>query len=292
MKLSLAMAAIPIEEYPAIAVECERLGLESVWFPDHVAIPTWRDTPYPYTSTGEPPFPSTMPFYDVWVLTGMVAALTSRIKIGIGVFILPLRPAVLTARAASSAQHASGGRFLLGTGTGWLEEEFEATGESFSNRGARTDEIIEVMRQLWTGEATSYAGKHVTIPEVIVAPRIPAPIPVIIGGTSEPAIRRAARIGDGWYGMNCELAVASSVRDSIQVKREALGKSGPFPYYARLPAPYEQSDVERYLDSGFEYLTIQLDGCGATPSDPIGRKLEFIGSAVERIRAVTDLEPE
>src|SRR5580704_12862178 len=109
------MAAIPIEEYPAIAVECEHLGLESVWFPDHLAIPTWSNANYPYTSTGEPPFASTTPFYDVWVLTGMVAALTSRIKIGIGVFILPLRPAVLTARAASTAQHASGGRFLLGT---------------------------------------------------------------------------------------------------------------------------------------------------------------------------------
>ncbi len=287
MNLSLAMAAIPIEEYPAIAVECERLGLESVWFPDHLAIPTWRDTPYPYTSTGEPPFPSTMPFYDVWILTGMVAALTSRIKIGTGVFVLPLRPAVITARAASTAQHASGGRLLLGTGTGWLEEEFEATGESFADRGPRTDEIVEAMRQLWTGEPTSYAGKYVTFPEVTVAPPVPAPIPVIIGGTSGPAIRRAATLGDGWYGMNCELTVARSVRDSIQAKREALGKSGPFPYYARLPAPYEQPDIEGYVASGFDYLTIQLDGCGAAPSDSIGRKLDLVGSTVERIRAIT-----
>ena len=288
MKLSLAMAAIPIEEYSAIAVECERLDLESVWFPDHLAIPTWRNTPYPYARTGEPPFPSTMPFYDVWVLTGMVAAATSRIKIGTGVFILPLRPAVLTARAASTAQHASDGRFLLGTGTGWLEEEFEATGEPFADRGERTDEIIEVMRQLWTGEPTSYAGKHVTIPEVTIAPAVSVPIPVIIGGTSAPAIRRAATIGDGWYGMNCELELACYVRDSIQKKREALEKSGPFPYYARLPMPYKESDVERYVASGFQYLTIQLDGCGGAPTDPIERKLELIGTIVERIRAVTD----
>jgi probable F420-dependent oxidoreductase len=286
VNVSLSVFDIPIGEYAPLAAAVERAGYDAIWIPDHLATPSRIDSTYPYTASGTHPFDRSTPFFDVWVLAAHLATVTSRLRIGTGVFILPLRPAVITARAASTVQHLSGGRFLFGIGTGWMEDEFAATGQSFSDRGPRTDEIIEVIRRLWTGEATSYAGEYVTVPEVTIAPTVPAPIPIVMGGASGPAVRRAAALGDGWYGTPSDLSTACVARDALEAQRLAAGRDGSFTYFVRVPAPYDPPVIESFLATGFEDLVITLAGCGAAASDPIDRKLELIEQAIEQIRTV------
>jgi probable F420-dependent oxidoreductase len=135
------------------------------------------------------------------VVLAAVASRTTSIKLGTGVFILPLRHPVMVARSVVTLDRMSGGRVLLGIGVGWMPNEFEIVGEDFTNRGKRTDEMIALMRELWSEETIEFHGEYYDIPPVKFAPK-PVDrqrgIPIIVGGTSPGALRRAGRIGDGW----------------------------------------------------------------------------------------------
>ena len=160
---------------------------------------------------------------DVWVNAAHLAAHTTTLKIGSGVLVLPLRSPFVTARAVASAQLLSGGRILLGVGTGWLREEFDAVGEDFDGRGRRTDEAIGILRRLWSGEVVEHDGESYSFGPVQFVPAVDPP-PVVVGGTSKPALRRAARLGDGWYGPSVPLEQSVAARDAID---EAARRARP-----------------------------------------------------------------
>jgi probable F420-dependent oxidoreductase len=154
-----------------------------------------------YTTDGLPPMHPDTPAFDPFVVLAAVSSRTERIKLGTGVFILPLRHPVMVARSVVTLDRMSGGRVLLGIGVGWMPDEFEIVGEDFTNRGKRTDEMIRLMRELWSEETIEFHGEHYDIPPVKFQPKPidrQRGIPIIVGGTSPGALKRAGTLGDGW----------------------------------------------------------------------------------------------
>jgi probable F420-dependent oxidoreductase len=201
MKFGMSLSGLGARHYPEVAEMAEANGFDSVWMPEHLIFPAEMPPKYLYTPDGYPPMRSDTPAFDPWVVLGGVATRTSTIRLATGVFILPLRHPIMVARSVVTLDRLSGGRVVLGMGVGWMPDEFEIVGEDFRNRGARADEMIELMRLLWSEDTIEFHGKYYDIPPVKFAPK-PIDkqhgIPVVVGGTSPGALRRAGRLGDGW----------------------------------------------------------------------------------------------
>jgi probable F420-dependent oxidoreductase len=201
MKFAASLSGLGARHYPEVAEAAEANGFDSIWMPEHLIFPVEMPPEYSYTPDGFPPMHSDTPSFDPFVVLGGVATRTQSIKLGTGVFILPLRHPVSVARSVISLDRLSGGRVLFGIGVGWLSDEFEIVGQDFSNRGRRTDEMIELMRALWSDDPVEFHGEFYDIPPVRFFPkpvRKQEGIPIIVGGTSAGALRRAGRLGDGW----------------------------------------------------------------------------------------------
>jgi probable F420-dependent oxidoreductase len=181
-----------------MAQRAEELGYDALWAPDHIVIPVQFESRYPYSYSGRFPFPADAPFPEAHTLLSFLASVTRRVRLGTSVMIMPLRNPVLNAKMLATLQYLSGGRLVLGAGVGWLREEGEAMGVPWDHRGQRTDEHIQLMRALWTQEDPRFEGRFYRIAGVRCEPRPPVPPPVWVGGHGEPALRRVARLGDGW----------------------------------------------------------------------------------------------
>ncbi len=172
----------------ALAQQAESLGLDSVWVSDHIA----------YPATFAERFGTSV--YEAVTTLTWVGAVTQRIQLGTAVLIAPYRNPLLLAKQLATLDDLSGGRTIVGVGAGWMEEEFQALGADFAERGAITDEHLQVMRTLWRDDNPSHTGERFYFPPLCAEPRPtqqPAP-PIWIGGNTLPALRRAARLGEGW----------------------------------------------------------------------------------------------
>jgi probable F420-dependent oxidoreductase len=201
MKFAMSMSGLGARHYPEVAEAAEANGFESVWMPEHLIFPAEMPPNYSYTPDGYPPMHSDTPAFDPWVVLGGVATRTKDIRLATGVFILPLRHPIGVARSVVTLDRLSGGRVVLGIGVGWMPDEFEIVGLDFHNRGKRTDEMIVLMRKLWSEETIEFHGEFYDIPPVKFLPKPvnkQRGIPIIVGGTSRGALRRAGRLGDGW----------------------------------------------------------------------------------------------
>ncbi len=179
----------------------EELGFESLWTVEHVVVPTNYQSPYPYSPTGKMPGGEDVPIPDPLIWLAYVAAATQRIRLATGILILPQRNPVILAKELATLDRLSGGRVELGVGVGWLEEEFDALGVPFDERGRRTDEHIEVLRRLWREPETAFDGEFTRFAALKSYPKpASADGPKIhIGGHTPAAARRAGRIGDGFF---------------------------------------------------------------------------------------------
>ena len=196
----------------AMAQGAEAGGFQTLWTVEHVVVPSGYESPYPYDASGKMAGGAEvfdLPDPLVWL--AFAAAHTERIRLGTGIFILPQRNPVVAAKEIATLDHLSGGRVVLGVGAGWLAEEFDAIGVPFEERGARLDEYIDVLRELWAPandpERSSIDGDFVQFESCISRPR-PAngTVPIIIGGHSPVAARRAGRRGDGFFPMGADVA--------------------------------------------------------------------------------------
>ena len=193
----------------AVARQAEELGFSDVWVSDHVALP--KDAPYP---------PSSYILEPLVALTWAAAA-TGRVGLGTTVLVLPLRPPVLLAKMLGSLDLMSGGRLILGAAGGWLEEEFAALGVPFAERGARTDETLNLLRRCWTEDPIDARAPTtgVVMEGMRLKPQPEGHIPIWIGGHSEVALRRAARVGDGWHGAFQSPEKTAVLTDRLRVDR-------------------------------------------------------------------------
>lgn len=155
---------------------------------------------YPYTANHRPGITTRTPLFDPWIVIASMAATTKTIRFGTGVYVLPLRHPIITARTLVTLDRVSGGRVTLGVGAGWLKEEFDAVGLPFEQRGKLTDEIVPLLRRLWTEDVVTHDGPYFHFGPVCFEPKpLQKPcIPIEIGGSSPAALRRAALLGDGW----------------------------------------------------------------------------------------------
>ncbi len=234
MKIGFNLAGISPRRYPLIVAKADELGFESCWQPEHLIWPAKMPPQYPYSEDGLPPVTVDVPTFDPWVNLAFAAAGTTQIKFGTNVYILPLRHPFVTARAVITLDYVTGGRAILGCGVGWLEEEFELAGLESKNRGARTDEIVEILKKLWTEDVIEFHGKYYDFGPVKFQPKpVAKPHPPIeFGGDSIAALRRAARIGDGWLsiGAGAQEEFEERVKQLTQWRKEYGREKEPFDF--------------------------------------------------------------
>jgi probable F420-dependent oxidoreductase len=249
------------------ARRAEELGFEALWVGDHIALPA---------GGSDPP---EQPRIEAVVALAHLAALTTRIGLGVGVIVLPQRQPVLLAKQLASIDVLSGGRLTVGIGVGYVEAELSALGASLADRAARTDEYLAAMHALWDAPTPSFAGRFVSFDGVLQRPQPiqrPHP-PIIIGGQSAATFRRVARSGNGWYGWELTPEQAA---ESIA----AIGAAGPRP--AALgevevsitpPGPIDLDQVRRYADAGVHRLVVQPSTMDGTEIDDL---IDTVGETI------------
>ena len=219
----------------------EDAGADSLWVNDHLLMVEAGRSPYPFTPDGAIPWPMDMPWYECLTAASFLAASTSRCRIGTSVLILPQRNVLELAKTSATLDALSGGRFVLGIGGGWFAEELEALGHRFETRGRRTDEMIEVLRRCWTGRPQPFEGEEIAVLEGLVfepRPSQPGGPPILVGGMSRAALRRAALRGDGWLAFQREELDTSQLADLLETLENLRGEAGrleePFSNVMRL----------------------------------------------------------
>jgi probable F420-dependent oxidoreductase len=202
VKFGVALGALNPHFHLDATLAAEECGFESVWLPEHLVF-TRRMSRSPHPGENVPPVPPTAPVYDAFAYLAFLAARTERVRLGTHVFNIGLRHPFTTARGVQTVDLLSGGRFEFGIGASWLEEEWEAAQLDFASRGRRVDEAVAVCKRLWTDETITHHGEFFRFDEVVFEPKPlqrPWP-PILVGGESGAALRRAARLSDGWIGM-------------------------------------------------------------------------------------------
>src|SRR5437870_1121110 len=303
--LFLPLAGDPMrlrELVATAATVAERTGFHSLWFAEHVAL---FDTPasrYPYSANGSFPLTGEVGFVEPFVAIAFAAALTTRIRLGTGICLVPQRSPLYTAKQVADCDVLSGGRLDFGVGIGWLREEFEALGVPFDGRAARCREYLAAMRALWTEPVSRYEGKLLRVPALRMFPKPiqkPHP-PIVFGGESDAALRRVADLGQGWYGFNLlpdEAAARIAALDALLARRGRKPESvevSVSPYFkpardAAALGAYAEADVEGAQDrvddpevadplAGVDpHLPAAVDLAGGRRDDlarPVGRELE------------------
>src|SRR6266851_1663429 len=231
MKFGTFITSMRPEKIAANLRLAEEAGFESAWIGEHLIMPVNYQSKYPYTPDGRFPAPLDVPFHDPMMTLTYVAAVTNRIKLATGIFVVPIRNPITTAKSVVSLDVLSNGRVIFGVGIGWFAEEFAAAGvgDHFKDRALRTREYIEIMKALWTQEDPVYEGKTFSIKGVRFNPKPvqkPHP-PIVVGGTSDLAIKRAVRYGDGWYAVARSMSEATELCTRLERERRAASRSRP-----------------------------------------------------------------
>ena len=240
------------------AKRLEDLGFASLWLPDHVVLFEDYEPEYPFSSDGQPPFTQRQGWYDPLAGLMVAAGATSKIRLGTNILLVTERNPVLLAKDVVALDHYSNGRVNLGLGIGWCKREFEALGIPFERRGRRADEYIEAMTRLWQDELATYEGEFVAFRDAVAFPKpvqSPRP-PIIIGGQSRAALKRAARLGDGWINMQMPVDEIPSAMKQLDIECETIGRD---PSTLRRIHSLIYSTTDMYL----RYLDVAREGGAA-----------------------------
>jgi probable F420-dependent oxidoreductase len=276
MRIGISCYDLPANDLVELATAAEGAGFDSIWLGEHVVAPLHYGSHHPTqpgretesgtsNHNGKPIVDPSVDLVDPLVALAAAAARTSTIGLATGIYLLALRHPLLTARAVATLSNISGSRFRLGIGSGWLREEFAALDEPFAGRTARLEEAIAVLRLAWQGGPFDFHGSHYDFDLVQVSTR-QVPVPVVLGGNSEPALRRAVARGDGWFSSGIPtLDQARRLRDRIAELHRELGRTDALATTWRIAAP-EPELVDAYARDGFaELLVMQYDvWAGAT----------------------------
>ncbi len=248
-----------------VARHAEEVGVDSLWFPEHVVFVDGAISPYPYSVDGSMNFGRRPGVFDPLMAMTVAATVTERIRLGTGVLILPEHEPLALAQRVVALDHAAAGRIDLGIGTGWLREEFEAIGVPWEGRGPRTDEYIAAMRVLWSDDVASYSGKTVSFSGVLAWPKpVQQPgVPIWVGGNTPPALRRAATTGDGWFGWALGLGEVAACIDTLRAGAQAAGRpADAVGLKVGLAWPGDLSELASYAaalaDLGVEELVVAV----------------------------------
>ena len=241
------------ESMTRLLVSAEQLGFESVWTGEHVVLIDPQAPPSPV--------PPTSPFVDSVASLAFAAAQTERIKLGSGIILLAQRDPIVLAKELAGIDVLSNGRLLFGVGVGYVPGEFEALGIPYEERGARVSEHIEVIRELWTADQPAFKGRFTSFSGIQSRPQplqTPHP-PIIVGGMSPPALRRAARQGNGWYGFFQDLDATANCLAGLEAAAARVDRPsalGRLEISVTPPGPVDADLAKRYEDLGVDRLIV------------------------------------
>ncbi len=255
MKFVLSTSFSKVEDLTTLAPVADEYGWHAMSFSDHVVHPEQITTPYPYTVDGNRRWEAFTDWPDPWVVIGALSGITQRLRFTNNIFVLPMRNPYLVAKAISTAAVVTNNRITPAFGVGWSEDEFALMQQDFRTRGKRTDEMLEIMRLLWTGEMVSYQGAHYQFDPMEMNPAPSAPVPIWIGGISEPAMRRAARLGDGWVSdLQSSEEIVRCIGKIQQWRREYQREQTPFEVMATPSDAWEVEGYQRLADQGVTHI--------------------------------------
>jgi len=269
MKFGLRYASLGRNVSGPAAVElaqaAEEAGFDSIWTVEHVVVPQGYQSRYPYSESGRMGSGlEDFPIPDPLIWLAYVASATRTIKLGTAIMILPQRNPVITAKAVATLDVMAGGRrVLLGIGVGWLAEEFSTLGVPFEDRGPRTDEYVAAMRALWSEECASFTGRFVSFDKVYCRPLPPArAIPIIVGGDTLAAARRAGRLGDGYFPAR---GARPELFDEMRRAAEAAGRD-PAGIELTVAAPPDLGEIERLAKQGIARVAVPVSAAAGLPA--------------------------
>ncbi|MEV4379548.1 TIGR03619 family F420-dependent LLM class oxidoreductase [Streptosporangium sp. NPDC049644] len=220
MRFGVPLGLIHPDAWRDVAVAADELGFESVWLPEHLVFTTDLSLAV-YPGTDRPGISPATPLFDAPAYLCWLAGLTSRVRLGTAVHLYALRHPFASARAFATLDRVSGGRAICGVGAGWYEGEWLAAGVDFATRGPRLDEAIEVTRRLWSEPVVAHSGRFYHFPEVAFEPKpVQERLPILAGGESGAALRRAARLCDGWISMPHSLETIRPQLDRLAALRD------------------------------------------------------------------------
>jgi probable F420-dependent oxidoreductase len=251
----------------------EAAGFESAWTVEHTVVPAGYRSAYPYSPDGRMPGGAEdFPLPDPLIWMAYVAAATTRINLATGILILPQHNPVVIAKQVATLDHLSHGRVLLGIGVGWLKEEFDAIGAAFADRGERTDEYVHAMRALWSEAKPSFQGRYVKFHDAYCRPQpVRGTVPIIVGGHSRAAARRAGRIGDGFF------PARGAARELIELARRTAQEHDRDPAALEITTsmPASRAEIPALARLGVSRLLVPVTGAAgsattiATPEDAL-----------------------
>ena len=257
MKFGIALGALHPAFFEATVLEAEVLGFESVWLPEHLVFPVdMSGSPFP--GAEHPPVPPGTPVFDAFAYLSFLAGKTQRIRLGTNVYLLGLRHPFVAARAVQTLDTVSQGRAEVGVGAGWLRSEWRAAGLDPATRGRRLDEALGICKRLWTEDVVAHRGDFFEFDEVMFEPKPPqTPHPPIhVGGESEPALRRAARLGDGWLGLaHTPQSAGELVTRLRSLLREAGRADAPFEFIVGGDLP-DRDSVRAFEEAGITRMIV------------------------------------
>jgi probable F420-dependent oxidoreductase len=284
MKFWQSLSFTEPEQLVPLAKIAEEVGFHGAFASDHLFVPEKIRSKYPYSADGAPPFHSTTPWPDAFVTCSALLTATATLKVSTAVYILPLRNPFEVAKAVATLSILSGGRFALGAGLGWMREEFEACDQDFATRAKRFDEMVAVMRTLWAGGMVEHHGEYYDFERLEMSPAPKFEIPIYVGGASDAALRRAARVADGWIGAGNAPEEVPGILDRLRTLRKQCNRSHtPFETIVAVSVPPEVDLFKRLEDAGVTALVSwplsYTLGAGAS-LDAKRKALETYGSQV------------
>ena len=274
---------MPTEQILPLAKASEELGFDGLAIPDHLFFPQQIDSAYPGTPDGTPTWGPEAHWPETWALASAVGAATTALRFMSAVYIAPARDLFSVAKSISTAAVLTGGRVVAGLGAGWCREEFEQTGQPFAGRGRRLAEMVELLPQLWGGDWVEHHGRAYDFPPLSLAPAPSEPIPILLGGHSEVARRRAARIAGGWIG---GAYAASEVPALIGELHGYLADAGREPAGFEISLALREPPTAELLD---DLAGHGLDGiwlpawAPAGPDSPVEAKIEASAAFAEMV---------
>ena len=289
MKFVTSLAFSDPTQFCDVARAADDCGWDGIVVSDHVVHPEKIESPYPYTRDGSTRWQAPAPWPDPWVAVGAMAAVTERIRFYTGVYVLPLRNPFVVAKAVSTAAVMSGDRVTLGVGVGWMKDEFDLLRQSFRNRGRRMDEMIEVMRTLWAGGMVEHHGEYYDFGRLQMSPAPKARIPIVIGGLSEPALRRVGRLGDGWIS---DIHTTQELREivaKIRAYRDEYGRAdAPLEIVAACSDAFDADGFRRLEDVGVTHVQtmpwLMYGGSTDSLDDKVDGIRRFADDVIDKLR--------
>jgi probable F420-dependent oxidoreductase len=249
-----AVTFLPVDEVLSLTAACDGMGYSGIYLSDHLFNPRELSSRYTYSKApdGSPFWEKETAWPDPMCLVSAAAAVTSTLTFTTGVYVAPVRDLITVAKSVGTAAVLSGNRVRLGVGVGWCKEEYLLTGQEFTNRGKRLDDMIPALRALWRGGWVEYHGTHYEVPACQMNPSPSEPVPILGGGDSEPAIRRASTLCDGWINTGAVPADEAFAQvGRIQDALKAAGRADePYSIYLAVHALPDLDLYHRLEDAG------------------------------------------